>query len=65
MCSPDCKCYSGDNGEIRSLWTSYGDEVVNPYLKTVGDKNGRYGDGQTTYPFKWTTDKVNSFRSFK
>uniref|UniRef100_A0A7S3FW33 Uncharacterized protein n=2 Tax=Strombidium rassoulzadegani TaxID=1082188 RepID=A0A7S3FW33_9SPIT len=64
MCSPDCRCYEGENGEIKELWVSYGNEALNPYLKNAGDKNMAYGN-ETAYPFKWTDDKLLAIRSFK
>lgn len=28
MCTTDCKCYAGANGEIKEKWIGYGDEVL-------------------------------------
>ena len=64
MCTPDCKCYSGENGEIKDLWMSYGDPVLSLYKRNAQTKMATV-DNKVTYPFKWSDDKENSVSSFK
>lgn len=33
MCTTDCKCYAGANGEIKEKWIGYGDEVLQKFLR--------------------------------
>lgn len=38
MCTPDCKCYEGDNGEIKEKWMAYGDDVLSLYRRNAQTK---------------------------
>ena len=64
MCTKTCKCYSGENGSIKELWESYGNQVLNPYLRTSDSKNGAF-EGKNTYKFEWSDDPQESVHSFK
>lgn len=39
MCTSYCKCYEGDNGEIKEKWYSYGDAFFNKFGRNIGTVN--------------------------
>ena len=65
MCTTDCKCYEGDSGEIKSLWTGYGDSVLLPYLRNSIDSMELDEYGNRTYPFIWTDDPEKAVSTFR
>lgn len=69
MCTNECKCYQGDNGENKDMWTGYGDEVLVPFQRNAGDReefvDPDKGDFRITKPFIWTKDKEKAVKSFK
>jgi hypothetical protein len=65
MCTTDCKCYEGENGEIKEMWTGYGDEVLMPYGRNDIDSYEKDEDGNYTYPFIWTDDPEEAMMNFK
>ena len=65
MCTTDCKCYQGANGEIKDLWTGYGDNVLMPYTRNDIDTFEKDEFGTYTYPFIWTDDPKEGFSTFK
>ena len=38
MCTPDCRCYSGANGEVEQKWRNYGNDALAIYGRNAGDK---------------------------
>ena len=65
MCTSDCKCYEGANGETKKLWTGYGDTVLMPYLRNDLDSFEVDEHGNFTYPFIWTDDPDEAFTTFR
>jgi hypothetical protein len=65
MCTSDCKCFEGENGEIKEMWTAYGDEVLMKYGRNDIDTFERGPNGTETYPFKWTDDPSEAQNTFK
>ena len=37
MCTEQCRCYEGENGENKELWMSYGEEVLLEFNRNTGD----------------------------
>ena len=69
MCTDECKCYAGEGGSSKELWTGYGDEVLTPFLRNAGDQeefvDQANGDYRITKPFVWTNSEANSVSNFK
>lgn len=65
MCTSDCKCYQGENGEIKDLWTGYGDAILFPYVRNDIDTFEKDEFGNYTYPFIWTDDPDEGYSTFK
>lgn len=60
MCTTDCKCYAGANGEIRDLWTGYGDEVLQKHLRNDIETMELNPEGIPTWPLIWTDDPAEA-----
>lgn len=69
MCTEDCRCYSGEGGANKDLWTSYGDEILHPFHRNSGDEeeylDPANGDYTITKPLVWTDSEENAVKNFK
>ena len=69
MCTEECRCYAGEGGANKDLWTGYGDEVLVPFLRNAGTQEAyvdqENGDFRITKPFVWTNSKKNAVKNFK
>lgn len=59
-----CKCYEGDNGEIKDMWLSYGEDYLNRFGRTTKEINVDVGDVRY-YPFVWTDNIDESTNTFE
>lgn len=64
MCTPDCRCYEGENGENKQKWVNYGNDVLSIYGRNAGDKMLEV-NGNMTYPLKWTNDTTKAMHTFE
>ena len=64
MCTWDCRCYEGANGEVKQKWEAYGDVSLNKFQRTAGPKNIVFNE-KPAYPMKWTSDPAQAFSTFK
>lgn len=65
MCTPECRCYSGDNNETRELWSGYDEELILPFKRNNIDKTTFDAGNNEIYPLAWTDDKEVAISSFK
>ena len=65
MCSPDCKCYSGEGQKVQKMWSDYGDQKLLPYKRNAGTKNTFNDAGEILFPLKWTNDPSDAYNTFK
>jgi hypothetical protein len=68
MCTEECRCYEGENGENKEKWLAYGDEILWTFDRNAGDqeeyKDPENGDLSITKPFTWTKDPEKGVKSF-
>jgi len=65
MCTTDCRCYEGANGDVKKTWEGYGEETLNLYFRTTKEKVFKGTDGKYYYPLKWTSEKSDSTATFQ
>lgn len=67
MCTTDCWCYQGQDGDVRRKWESLGEEWFVKYNRTANAKMYFQDEKNEIplYPLKWTVNETLAKKNFK